>query len=109
MSDEPCTDPPDLPPPVRFSGSDGRLEYADGRQVACVYELVQETDGGVWLKCEHDQGGWVFAETAGGSAPCRFCAGLPDGRYVLAEGEFLQTSDLPNEPPLEFGVRVRYI
>jgi hypothetical protein len=91
-----------------FSGTRGRLEYADGRATDCTYEIVQEGTGELWIRCEHQEASWVFVQGFGKPGPCRFHARTEDGLTLLLEGEFLQVHDLPDSPPVSSGVQVRY-
>jgi hypothetical protein len=98
------------PLPASFKGGNGRLEYADGRTAPCSYEIVQQGQGDVSIRCEHDHADWVFEESlVGRPGPVRFQATTDDGIVLSMEGDFLQLADLPDAPPPASGVQVRYV
>jgi hypothetical protein len=72
---------------VRFRGLDGVLEYADGRDVRCSFEILQYGNADVYAQCRHDHDDWMHDELDDPSRAASRLRGMTDGsRLLLVDG-----------------------
>lgn len=72
---------------IRFSGDDGILDYGDGREVRCSFEIRQHGNADVYLQCQHDREDWMHLEFEDPqAAPLRLRGMTRDGRPIVLDG-----------------------